>query len=73
MGTFAEDCAGSYQFTREAQDAYAIASLRHAKQAIAGGHFRAAIAPVTDSTGKAEAVVEIDEQPGKAKLDTIAR
>ncbi|ACC74037.1 acetyl-CoA C-acyltransferase [Paraburkholderia phymatum] len=72
MGTFAEDCASFYQFTRDAQDAFAIASLRRAKQAIDDGHFRAEIAPVTVSIDKAEAVVEIDEQPGKAKLDKIA-
>ncbi|MCB5944697.1 acetyl-CoA C-acyltransferase [Acidocella sp. KAb 2-4] len=67
MGTFAEDCAQAYQFTREAQDAYAIASLTRAQAAIAEGRFAGEIVPV--ETGKA--VVSIDEQPGKARLDKI--
>ena len=71
MGTFAEDCAQAYQFTREAQDAFAIASLTRAQRAIAEGHFVSEIAPVTVKAGKTEAVVSIDEQPGKAKLDKI--
>ena len=53
MGTFAEDCAASYQFTREAQDAYAIASLDRAKRAIKDGAFVGEIAPVTVKAGKA--------------------
>jgi acetyl-CoA C-acetyltransferase len=72
MGAFAEDCAASYEFTREAQDAFAIASLTRAQRAIANGRFAAEIAPVTVRAGKTEAVVAIDEQPGKAKLDKIA-
>ena len=71
MGTFAEDCATTYGFTREAQDAYAIASLTRAQRAIAEGRFTAEIAPVTVRAGKMETVVAIDEQPGKAKLDKI--
>ncbi|MBT9245239.1 acetyl-CoA C-acyltransferase [Gemmobacter fulvus] len=71
MGTFAEDCAGSYQFTREAQDAYAIASLTRAQQAIAAGHFAAEIGAVTVKAGRSETVVSVDEQPGKARLDKI--
>lgn len=71
MGTFAEDCAETYQFTREAQDAFAIASLKRAQKAIADGHFTAEIAPVTVRAGKAETIVAVDEQPGKAKLDKI--
>jgi len=71
MGTFAEDCAQAYQFTREAQDAFAIASLTRAQRAIAEGRFAAEIAPVTVKAGKTETVVSIDEQPGKAKLDKI--
>lgn len=71
MGNFAEDCAQAYQFTREAQDAFAIASLTRAQRAIAEGHFVSEIAPVTVKAGKTEAVVSIDEQPGKAKLDKI--
>ena len=72
MGTFAEDCAQAYQFSRKAQDDYAISSLTRAQKAIADGAFAGEIAPVTVKAGKAETVVSIDEQPGKAKLDKIA-
>jgi len=71
MGTFAEDCAESFGFTREAQDAYAITSLTRAQAAIAAGHFAAEIAPVVIA-GKTETRIAIDEQPGKARLDKIA-
>lgn len=71
MGTFAEDCAQSYQFTREAQDAYAISSLERANAAIADGSFAAEITPVTVKTRKGEVEVSIDEQPGKARPDKI--
>ncbi len=67
MGTFAEDCAEAYQFTRQEQDNYAIASLTRAQEAITQGRFAREIVPV--NTGKS--VVSIDEQPGKAKLDKI--
>jgi acetyl-CoA C-acetyltransferase len=66
MGSFAEDSARSYQFTREEQDAYAIESLTRARAAIASGAFEAEIAPVTVKTRKGDEVVSIDEQPGKA-------
>ncbi len=72
MGTFAEDCAEAYQFTRAAQDDYAIASLTRARQAIETGAFQAEIAPVAVKAGRAEALVEQDEQPGKAKPERIA-
>ncbi|KVO20697.1 acetyl-CoA acetyltransferase [Burkholderia ubonensis] len=71
MGTFAEDCAAAYGFTRDAQDAFAIASLTRAQQAIASGRFAAEAAPVQVRAGKTDTVVSIDEQPGKAKLDKI--
>ncbi|KWA71634.1 acetyl-CoA acetyltransferase [Burkholderia ubonensis] len=71
MGTFAEDCAAAYGFTRDAQDAFAIASLTRAQQAIASGQFAAEVAPVQVRAGKIDTVVSIDEQPGKAKLDKI--
>ncbi|MBY5800645.1 acetyl-CoA C-acyltransferase [Rhizobium leguminosarum] len=71
MGSFAEDCAEAYQFTREAQDNYAIASLTRAQTAIAEGCFDSEIAPVTMKSGKVEQVASRDEQPGKAKLDKI--
>ena len=72
MGTFAEDCAEAYQFTREAQDAFAIASLTKAQRAISDGSFAAEVVPVTVKSGKTEKVVATDEQPPKAKLDKIA-
>nr|WP_031327976.1 acetyl-CoA C-acyltransferase [Rhodobacter capsulatus] len=71
MGTFAEDCAEAFGFTRQAQDDYAIASLTRAQAAIASGAFAAEIAPVVIS-GKTEVRVDTDEQPGKARLDKIA-
>lgn len=71
MGSFAEDCAEAYQFTREAQDAFAIRSLTRAKEAIATGRFKAEIAAVTVKQGKVEMVVDTDEQPGKAKPEKI--
>ena len=71
MGTFAEDCAETMGFSRDAQDAYAIASLTRAQAAIAAGHFAAEIAPVVIS-GKTEVRVDTDEQPGKARMDKIA-
>ncbi|WP_444463126.1 acetyl-CoA C-acyltransferase [Rhodobacter capsulatus] len=71
MGTFAEDCAETMGFSRDAQDAYAIASLTRAQAAIAAGHFTAEIAPVVIS-GKTEVRVDTDEQPSKARMDKIA-
>lgn len=71
MGTFAEDCAESYQFTREAQDDYAIASLDRALAAIQSGGFASEITPVTISTRREEVQISTDEQPGKAKRDKI--
>ncbi|WP_337183783.1 acetyl-CoA C-acyltransferase [Shinella sp.] len=71
MGTFAEDCAEAYQFTRPAQDDYAVASLTRARNAIETGAFDAEIVPVTVKAGRSEAVVISDEQPGKAKLEKI--
>ncbi|MFZ0572060.1 MAG: acetyl-CoA C-acyltransferase [Rhodomicrobium sp.] len=71
MGTFAEDCAEAYQFTREAQDSYAMASLGRAQKAIGDGSFEAEIAPVAVKTGKTERMVAQDEQPGKARPDKI--
>jgi len=71
MGTFAEDCAQSYGFTREAQDEFATASLKRAQQATADGSFRAEIAPVRVKSAKLEREVVHDELPGKATLDRI--
>ena len=67
MGTYAEDCATSFGFTRAAQDAYAIASLTRAQAAIAEGRFADEITPVTVKSG----LIAMDEQPGKARLDKI--
>ncbi len=66
MGSFAEDSARAYQFTREDQDAYAIESLTRARAAIDSGAFAGEITPVTVKTRKGEEIVSIDEQPGKA-------
>ncbi len=71
MGTFAEDCAEAFQFTREAQDAYALGSLENALGAIKSGAFAAEVAAVTVKTRKGEAVVAEDEQPGNARPDKI--
>ena len=71
MGTFAEDCAEAYQLTREAQDAYAVASLTRATKAIADGSFEREVVPVVVKAGKAEQVISRDEQPGKAKPEKI--
>jgi acetyl-CoA C-acetyltransferase len=71
MGAFAEDCAELYQFTREAQDQFAISSLQRAQKAMREGAFKSEIAPVTIKSGKAERIVAEDEQPPKARLDKI--
>jgi acetyl-CoA C-acetyltransferase len=71
MGTFAEDCAESYQFTRQAQDAFAIASLERAQRAMREGAFAGEITPLTVRSGKSEIEVAQDEQPPKARLDKI--
>ena len=71
MGTFAEDCADKYRFSREAQDRYAITSLTRAQEAIRSGHFAGEIVPVTIAGGKSAANVEQDEQPLKANPDKI--
>ena len=71
MGTFAEDCAEAYQFTREAQDSYALRSLERAQAAMRAGVFAAEIAPVTLKAGKSETIVAADEQPPKARPEKI--
>ena len=74
MGSFAEDSARSYQFTREDQDAYAIESLSRARKATESGAFADEITPVTVKTRKGEEIVSVDEQPGKAdpaKIPTL--
>ncbi|NOD32990.1 MULTISPECIES: acetyl-CoA C-acyltransferase [unclassified Ruegeria] len=71
MGTFAEDCAEAYQFTREAQDEYALQSLSNALTAQENGAFDQEIAPVTVRTRKGEIVQDCDEQPKSARPDKI--
>lgn len=71
MGTFGEDCAAKYQFTREQQDAFATASVQRAKAATDSGAFATEIAPVTVKDRSGERLVSIDEGPGKVKLDKI--
>jgi acetyl-CoA C-acetyltransferase len=71
MGTFAEDAAREYQFTREEQDAYAIESLRRANDAITNGKFAREVTPVTVTTRKGDVIVDTDEQPGKGNPEKI--
>ena len=71
MGSFAQDTANEYQFTREDQDAYAIESLSRANAAIASGAFEAEITPVEVTSRKGTETVSVDEQPGKARPDKI--
>ncbi|MES2424996.1 MAG: acetyl-CoA C-acyltransferase [Pseudomonadota bacterium] len=71
MGTFGEDCAAKYSFTREQQDAFAMASVQRAQDATTSGAFAAEITPVTVKTRAGESVISIDEGPGKIKRDKI--
>jgi len=71
MGSFAEDCASKYQFSRQAQDDFAIQSLKRAQRANREGWFAWEITPLAIKVGKEERFVEIDEQPFKANLEKI--
>ncbi len=71
MGTFGEECAAKYNFSREAQDAFAVASVNRAKAATESGAFKAEITPVTVKGRAGDTVISIDEGPGKVKLDKI--
>ena len=71
MGSFAEDCASKYQFSRQAQDDFAIASLQRAQKANKEGWFAWEITPLAIKLGKEEKFVETDEQPFKANLEKI--
>ncbi|HEX9701775.1 MAG TPA: acetyl-CoA C-acyltransferase [Rhodospirillales bacterium] len=73
MGTYAEDTATAYQFTREAQDDFAVRSLKRAKTAIEDGTFKGEVAPVTVKSRKGETTVERDEQPLKADPEKIRK
>jgi acetyl-CoA C-acetyltransferase len=72
MGTFGEQCADKYQFTREAQDAFATASVQRARAAIASGAFQAEITPVTVKGRSGDSVIATDEGPGKIKLEKMS-
>jgi acetyl-CoA C-acetyltransferase len=71
MGTFAEDCAEAFQFTRAQQDEYALTSLSNALAAIESGAFAAEVAPGTITSRKGETRIAVDEQPGKARPEKI--
>ncbi|MEM8653294.1 MAG: acetyl-CoA C-acyltransferase [Pseudomonadota bacterium] len=71
MGTFAEDCAETYQFTRDVQDEYALTSLRRAQSAIETGAFDQEVTTVEVKTRKGTVTVQCDEQPGTARPDKI--
>jgi acetyl-CoA C-acetyltransferase len=71
MGTFAEDAAEAYQFSREAQDTYAVASLTRALKAGQDGTFAREIAPVKVKSRRGDVTVGVDEQPGKAHPEKI--
>ena len=71
MGTFAEDCASKFQFTREQQDDFAVTSLQRAQTANKDGSFAWEITPIAVKAGKDEKFVELDEQPFKANLEKI--
>ncbi|OWU85529.1 acetyl-CoA acetyltransferase [Oceanicola sp. 22II-s10i] len=71
MGTFAEDCAEAFQFTREAQDDYALRSLSNALEAQKSGAFDGEITPVTIASRKGDTVISADEQPASARPDKI--
>ena len=72
MGSFAEDTAEHYQFTREDQDAYAIESLSRAKKAINDGSFADEVAPIQVKTRTGHKIVASDEQPFKADISKIS-
>jgi acetyl-CoA C-acetyltransferase len=71
MGTFAEDCASKYAFTREEQDRFAVTSLQRAQKANQDGSFAWETVPIAIKAGKDERFVEHDEQPFKANFDKI--
>jgi len=71
MGTFGEDCAAKYQFSRQAQDQFAITSVQRAQAAASSGAFASEITPVLVKSRTGETTVSVDEGPAKAKLDKI--
>lgn len=73
MGSCAELCARTHQISREAQDAFAVESYRRALAAIANGHFREEIVPVTVREGKTEKIFDTDEEPARGRLDKVSQ
>ena len=73
MGSYAEDTAEHYQFTRDAQDAFAIESLTRAKKAVEDGTFDHEVEPITVATKKGEKLVKTDEQPFNADIEKISQ
>lgn len=71
MGSFAEDCAEKYQFTRQAQDEFALASLSNALKAQETGAFDAEISPFEVVSRRTTEIISADEQPGKARPEKI--
>jgi len=71
MGTFAEECADKYAFTREAQDAFAVTSLSRALAANNDGTFAWETTPVKVTSRKGDVVIDKDEQPAKASPDKV--
>jgi acetyl-CoA C-acetyltransferase len=71
MGTFAEECSAKYEFSREDQDAFAIASVKRAQEATNEGYFKWEIAPVTVTSRAGDVVIGKDEGPSKAKPEKI--
>ena len=73
MGSFAEECADQYKFTRESQDNFAITSLKRAQEATTSGAFAEEITPVTVKSRKGETIVDSDEQPFNANIEKIPK
>lgn len=71
MGTYAEECASSFNFSRQEQDAFAITSLERAQKANSDGSFSWEIAPTTLKSGKGDRFLDRDEQPFKANFEKI--
>jgi acetyl-CoA C-acetyltransferase len=71
MGSFAEDCAEAFQFSRTAQDELALRSLKRAQTALERGYFSQEIAPVVTGSGNSAHLIDMDEQPAKARPEKI--
>ena len=71
MGSFAEDCAEAFQFSRTAQDELALRSLKRAQTALERGYFSQEIAPVVTGNGNSAHLIDMDEQPAKARPEKI--